>query len=35
MTDQDIEAVFTYLKSLPPQNNLVPAPVFPEQLENL
>lgn len=35
MTDQDIEAVFTYLKSLTPQDNLVPAPVSPEQLENL
>lgn len=35
MTDEDLEAVFTYLKSLPPQNNLVPAPVSPAQLENL
>ena len=35
MTDEDIEAVFTYLKSLPPQNNLVPAPVSPQQLEKL
>lgn len=35
MTDEDLEAVFTYLQSLPPQNNLVPAPVSPEKLENL
>lgn len=35
MTDGDLEAVFTYLKSLPPVNNLVPAPVSPDKLENL
>ena len=32
MTDEDLKAVFTYLKSLPPVNNLVPAPVSPEKL---
>jgi hypothetical protein len=26
MTDEDLKAVFTYLKSLPPINNIVPAP---------
>lgn len=35
MTDEDIEAVFTYLKSLPPQNNLVPAPVSREKIDNM
>jgi len=29
MTDQDVEAIFTYLKSLPPVKNMVPAPVPP------
>lgn len=29
MTDQDIEAIFAYLKSLPPVKNNVPAPVPP------
>jgi hypothetical protein len=35
MTDEDLEAVFTYLRSLPPQNNLVPFPVSPDKLEQL
>ena len=35
MTDEDIKAVFTYLQSIPPQKNLVPAPVSPAQLEKL
>jgi hypothetical protein len=35
MTDADLKAVFTYLQSVPPQNNLVPAPVSPAELENL
>lgn len=35
MTDEDIEAVFTYLKSVPPQNNLVPAPVSRERMDAL
>ena len=35
MTDDDIKAVFTYLQSIPPQRNLVPAPVSPQQLETL
>jgi hypothetical protein len=29
MTDQDIEAIFTYLKSLKPVKNVVPAPIPP------
>ncbi|GAA4308650.1 c-type cytochrome [Nibribacter koreensis] len=29
MTDQDVEAIFTYLKSLPPVKNVVPAPIPP------
>ncbi len=33
MTDDDLEAVFTYLKSLPPQANHVPAPVSREKLK--
>lgn len=32
LTDDDLRAVFTYLKSLPPVNNLVPAPVSPEKI---
>lgn len=35
MTDDDLKAVFTYLQSIPPQRNLVPAPVSPEKLETL
>ena len=35
MTDEDLEAVFVYLQSVPPQNNLVPAPVSREKFENL
>jgi hypothetical protein len=29
MTDAEIKAVFAYLKSLKPVNNLVPAPIPP------
>lgn len=29
MTDEDIEAVYTYLKTLKPVNNVVPAPIPP------
>lgn len=32
MTDEDLLSIFTYLKSLPPVNNLVPAPVGPDKL---
>jgi hypothetical protein len=32
MTDEDLHAVFAYLKSLPPVSNLVPAPVSPDKL---
>lgn len=35
MTDEDLKAVFTYLKSIPPVNNLVPAPVPPDKLQAL
>ena len=29
MSDEDLRAVFTYLKSLPPIQNVVPAPLPP------
>lgn len=32
MTDEDLKAIFTYLKSLPPVDNLVPVPVSREKL---
>jgi hypothetical protein len=32
MNDQDLEAIFTYLKSLRPVNNLVPAAVSPDKI---
>jgi mono/diheme cytochrome c family protein len=32
MTDEDMTAVFAYLKSLPPVKNQVPAPVPPDEL---
>lgn len=35
MTDEDLLAVFTYLKSIPPQNNLVPQPVSREKVKSL
>jgi mono/diheme cytochrome c family protein len=35
MTDEDLEAVFTYLKSLPAVKNLVPVPVSPEKVAAL
>lgn len=35
MTDEDLEAIFVYLKSVPPQNNLVPAPVSRENMSKL
>jgi hypothetical protein len=31
-TEDDLLAVFTYLKSLPPVNNLVPTPIAPNEL---
>jgi len=31
-TDEDMMAVFAYLRSLPPVNNLVPAPIGPDKL---
>jgi len=31
-TDEDMNAIFTYLQSLTPVNNLVPAPVAPDKL---
>jgi len=33
MTDNDLRAVFAYLKSLRPVNNLVPTPVAPAELQ--
>ena len=35
MTDEDLKAVFTYLNSLPPINNLVPSPIPPNALLSL
>lgn len=32
MTQDDVKAVFTYLKTLPPIKNLVPSPVTPDKL---
>jgi mono/diheme cytochrome c family protein len=34
-TDEDLKAIFTYLKSLPPVRNKVPDPVPPNQLSSL
>lgn len=33
MTDEDLKAIFAYLKSLKPINNMVPLPVPPEKLD--
>lgn len=33
MTDDDLKAVFTYLQSLPPIDNLVPQPIPPNELQ--
>lgn len=33
MTDEDLKAVYAYLRSLPPVNNRVPAPVPPDQVK--
>jgi hypothetical protein len=30
--DEDIEAIFAYLKSTPPINNVVPLPIPPDKL---
>ena len=35
MTDDDLKAVFAYLKSLPPIRNQVPDPLTPEQVAAL
>jgi hypothetical protein len=32
MTDEDLRAVYTYLKSLPKVKNAVPAPVPPQAM---
>jgi mono/diheme cytochrome c family protein len=32
MTDDDLKAIYAYLKSLPPINNLIPDPVSPPEL---
>jgi hypothetical protein len=34
-TDEDMLAIFTYLRSLPRVNNLVPMPVAPDKIDNL
>jgi hypothetical protein len=34
-TDEDLKAIFAYLKSLPPIRNQVPDPVPPNQLSAL
>jgi len=33
-TDEDMQAIFTYLKSIKPVQNVVPAPISPKQLES-
>lgn len=35
MTDDDLKAVYAYLRSLPPVNNRVPAPLSPEEAAKL
>lgn len=35
MTDDDLEAVFTYLQSIPPVDNQVPQPLPPDEVEKL
>lgn len=35
MTDEDLKAVFAYLKSLPAVNNRVPAPIPPPEVEKM
>ncbi|WP_233380149.1 c-type cytochrome [Maribellus sp. CM-23] len=32
LTDQDVKAIFAYLKSIPPVRNVVPAPVPPNEM---
>jgi hypothetical protein len=32
MTDEDVTAVFMYLKSIQPVKNVVPAPITPDQM---
>jgi hypothetical protein len=31
MTDEDLKAIFAYLRSLPPINNAIPEPIPPSQ----
>jgi hypothetical protein len=33
MTDEDLTAIFTYLQSIPPVQNLVPAPIPPNKMQ--
>lgn len=33
MTDEDLTAIFTYLRSIPPVENLVPAPIPPNKIQ--
>lgn len=35
MSDEDLEAVFTYLKSIKPVSNLVPAPISPKDINKI
>lgn len=35
MTDDDLKAIFSYLKSLPPIDNLVPAPIPPDEARKM
>jgi len=35
MTDQDLSAVYAYLRSLPPINNRVPAPIPPNEVKTV
>ncbi len=32
MKDEDVHAIFTYLKSIKPIQNVVPAPIPPDQM---
>jgi hypothetical protein len=32
ITDEDVNAIFTYLQSIPPVNNAVPAPIPPDKI---
>jgi hypothetical protein len=35
MTDEDLKAIYTYLKAIPPVNNRVPAPISPDEIAKM